>query len=216
MNHQRLIIVVARYNENLDWLKKAPWEYIVFNKGKKNLPKWIKNEVKLPNIGREAHTYLTFITNNYDNLPDYTIFVQGDPFVHSKNLIEKINGFEGGVDFFPLADRIPGRKSKYLSRFFNFTFKVIESAKKIFIDDINFFEYPAGAQFILSKKAILFHTKLTYQKILDFMIEGQLNSDKCVSGLHKTNCKCTSLFSPWVMERLWKILFDNKHKTIYD
>lgn len=75
-----MVLVVARYNENIDWLKNTALNYIIFNKGEANLPLWVKNEIKLPNIGREAHTYLTYIILNYDNLPEHSVFVQGNPF----------------------------------------------------------------------------------------------------------------------------------------
>jgi len=65
-------IVVARYNENLSWLKKLPKDIIitVYNKGNDdiNIP-----SIKLPNIGRESHTYLYHIIKNYNNLADQTI-----------------------------------------------------------------------------------------------------------------------------------------------
>ncbi len=212
-NVQKMIMVVARYDEDLDWLKEIPCNYIVFNKGK-NLPKWVKNVVKLPNIGHEGHTYLTYIIDNYDTLPDYTIFVQGEPFQHSAQLIKKINDFDGKDDFFSLSDRIyrddgygnpkhPG-------------LKVAESARKIFLNEIESFEFPSGAEFIVSKKAILFHTKLTYQKIMDFLIKAEpSNEDRAITD-EGSYCGQRNLFSGWVVERLWKILFDSKHKTIYD
>jgi hypothetical protein len=75
-------IVIARYNESLEWLKKKAFHYpyIVYNKGpnsdfyKSDL--FVK-EIKLKNVGRETHTYFTHIVNNYDLLDDLTIFVPG-------------------------------------------------------------------------------------------------------------------------------------------
>lgn len=76
-------VVVARYNEDLSWIKKEfPTEKVtVYNKGKDdlNLPENCKI-IKLPNIGREAHTYLYHIINNYNQLSDRTLFLQGGPY----------------------------------------------------------------------------------------------------------------------------------------
>lgn len=71
-------LVIARYSENIDWLKKWSNQFnvIIYNKGKDDLDSFF-NVVKLPNIGREAHTYLHHIITNYDNLPENTIFLQG-------------------------------------------------------------------------------------------------------------------------------------------
>lgn len=77
-------IVIARYNESLDWLDTCltPQQrrsVLIYNKG----PDPVSSQIKtLPNVGREAHTYLTYIIENYDNLPERVYFLQGDPFPH--------------------------------------------------------------------------------------------------------------------------------------
>lgn len=38
--------------------------------------------VPLPNVGREAHTYLNHILEHYDELAEVTLFCQGRPFDH--------------------------------------------------------------------------------------------------------------------------------------
>ncbi len=72
-----LQIIVARYNEDISYLIPFANVIIVYNKGDDNIPKEFKNVVKLPNVGREGHTYLYHIINNYDNLADNTLFMQG-------------------------------------------------------------------------------------------------------------------------------------------
>uniref|UniRef100_A0A6C0HZX8 Uncharacterized protein n=1 Tax=viral metagenome TaxID=1070528 RepID=A0A6C0HZX8_9ZZZZ len=76
-------IVIARYNENLNWLNDEPFNdipVIVYNKGPNE--NFIKNEhiykiVPLPNIGREMHTFFYHIIENYENLANVTIFLVG-------------------------------------------------------------------------------------------------------------------------------------------
>jgi hypothetical protein len=66
--------IVARYNENIDWLNFAMDKSVIYNKGDKlNIP----NEILVPNVGRESETYLRYIIENYDNLPDICVFLQG-------------------------------------------------------------------------------------------------------------------------------------------
>jgi len=85
-------IVIARYNEDLSWLKKIPKsiKITIYNKGLDNIEiSDIKyNIIKLPNIGRESHTYLYHIINNYDNLAHKTIFCQGDSIFHSPGFLD--------------------------------------------------------------------------------------------------------------------------------
>ena len=67
------IIVVARYNENVEWLHSEMQHCIFYNKGEKlNIP----NEILVENVGRESESYLHYIIDHYDNLPDIVIFTQ--------------------------------------------------------------------------------------------------------------------------------------------
>lgn len=89
-------IVVAHYNEDIKWVNHLNHNNIrnifVYHK-KKNTKIFSKrnnlgttnNKVinkQLPNIGRESHTYLTYCIDNYDNIPEFVYFLQGNPFAH--------------------------------------------------------------------------------------------------------------------------------------
>ena len=74
-------IVVARYKEDIHWLSPFSSKCIVYNKGieynKKDCNiKW-KNIINLPNVGREAHTYIHHIIENYETLSGIILFTQG-------------------------------------------------------------------------------------------------------------------------------------------
>jgi hypothetical protein len=74
-------LVVSRYNEDLQWLKNKKFRYptTIYNKGNNDnfyKPKGCK-VIKLENVGRESHSYLYHVVNNYDNLPNVTIFLPG-------------------------------------------------------------------------------------------------------------------------------------------
>lgn len=83
-------IVVARYSEDLGWLQQDPIaKYtVVYNKGTQ-LEKengW-KQVIQAPNVGREAHTYLRYVIDHYDNLPEVILFTQGSIHDHSHVLM---------------------------------------------------------------------------------------------------------------------------------
>lgn len=95
--NKKIAIIIARYNEDLDWIKNIPdfFDIYVYNKGatcklpqKKNL---ILQE--LENIGRESHTYLTHIINNFNNLHDINIFCQGDSITHNKDFLKLLTKY---------------------------------------------------------------------------------------------------------------------------
>lgn len=79
MEQSPLEIVAARYNEDVSWLKEYSQETTIYNKGPNDLPPSMsfRSIVKLPNIGRESHTYLHHIVHNYDSLAEIIFFTQG-------------------------------------------------------------------------------------------------------------------------------------------
>ncbi|MBI9111182.1 DUF3431 domain-containing protein [Maridesulfovibrio ferrireducens] len=78
LSKEQVQAVVARYSEDLEWVKDLHCFATVYNKGETV----VEGAVSLPNIGREAHTYLTHIVRNYSDLPEFTVFLQGAPFFH--------------------------------------------------------------------------------------------------------------------------------------
>lgn len=71
--------VIARYNEDISWADFLP-NVLVYNKGG-HLD--TDHELRqLPNVGREGHTFYTYMYENYDKLDDFTCFLQGDPMDH--------------------------------------------------------------------------------------------------------------------------------------
>lgn len=87
-------IIISRYNEDLEWiyvLLKETWinKCIIVNKGD-DLPDLHSDKIQIiksENIGREGETYLSYIINNYEQLPDNIWFVQGNPFDHSPDFL---------------------------------------------------------------------------------------------------------------------------------
>jgi len=77
------VAVIARYKEQNTFLgeclEKAGYKVITFNKH--------EGDNLLPNVGREGHTYLHYIVENYDNLPDEVLFSQCDIGDHYKSAI---------------------------------------------------------------------------------------------------------------------------------
>jgi Protein of unknown function (DUF3431) len=67
-------IVIARYEEDVSWAAGLP--AVVYNKGTA-IDASIQ-QLPLPNVGREAHTYLSHILRAWDELADVTLFTQGN------------------------------------------------------------------------------------------------------------------------------------------
>ena len=70
--------VIARFGEDLSWVNELQCHATIYNKG----DSYVDGAILLPNIGRESHTYFTHIVENYSDLPDFLVFLQGSPFFH--------------------------------------------------------------------------------------------------------------------------------------
>jgi len=161
-------IVVARYNEDIEWTKQFE-NVLIYNKG--NI---LEDSVKLPNVGREGHTYYKYICDNYDKLADYIVFLQGYPFDHSPNIIndlQQLNEKEFNIDFKFLSNCIVETTFKeQLNKHYQ-CIGIYETYKRIFGKDCEDEQiiFGCGAQFIVSKKNILNRPKSFYESIVKML-----------------------------------------------
>jgi hypothetical protein len=164
-----MIIVVARYNEDISWTDQFQ-NVVIYNKG---APLNKPNVIPLVNVGREPHTYYKYICDNYDNLEDYTIFLQGNPFDHSPNIIQNVKNltnFKGDFEFLSewvITDTLEKQSMVYYHcrNLMNTYYRVFG----IHPTPNTLHTFGAGAQFVVSKKCILKHPKCFYEHIVEIL-----------------------------------------------
>jgi Protein of unknown function (DUF3431) len=183
--------VVARYQENLDWTNGLS-NCIVYNKGP-NEPNTKHPVISLPNIGREGHTYLHHIIENYDNLDDYTCFLQGYPFDHTPDLAKRILDFPS-IDPPPfefVSSRVYTVNLSYDPTDFSLHPLLISTYEKVFgtHKTDHTFSFGAGAQFIVSRDTIRSRPKEFYQKIVP-LLDHHINPPE-----------------GFIIERFWGMIF---------
>jgi hypothetical protein len=182
------MLVIAKYNENISWIKNTDIPYIIYNKG--NITPKYHNTIPLPNIGRESHTYLSFIIKNYYNLPENIIFCQGDPFPHCDNFLDLIKNYNLNQDITNLShwivtEDLEGRPNAY-------GYGMINMLHLLDIPlTVDKFIFPAGAQFIINKKYII-------NKSLNWWENSLIEHNK-------------NQLSPWIFERLWPLIFTHSN-----
>jgi hypothetical protein len=91
MSDTKYTLIVARYNEDLEWLDIFDKDsVIIYNKGE-----YIKDckykQICVPNIGRETETYFRYIIDNYYSLPNVVVFTQGAPDHLDRYKIRNVN-----------------------------------------------------------------------------------------------------------------------------
>ena len=172
--------VIARYNENLHWATRIDHDVLIYNKGG-DFPQELP-EVKLENIGREQYSFYYHIYNNYNNLDDYTVFLQGDPFPHSNE--EMIKGIAAS-DF----EALGWYKVDAHSHAVQYRLKEpIEKAVTLLgLTPFSWdYHFTAGGQFVASKETLQKYPKSFYKNILDMW-----GSDwgKTPHAGHEMNCQ---------------------------
>jgi hypothetical protein len=187
-------IVISKYKENTDWVKELKHPYILYDKS--DTP--IDNSIQLPNVGREANTYLYHIVSQYDTLAEVTIFLQGDPFTHADlvgcnkdHFIESLNHETASSSF----------KSAYQPLFIDnnntggMKWYNIANTKCIFESIDTPVQFSPGGQYIVPKKNI-------QSKPLHFWTHLLKLSETNTYGDE------SEYIDPWVFERIWMLLFD--------
>lgn len=188
-------MVVAHYNERLNWLSFTSNEVNTIVYSKSQTPP--EGSIVLPNEGRESQTYLYHIIENYNQLSEWTIFTQGYPFDHSPDFIHKTyldpskNTFMNQSLFLPISRTYPHLTSKKYDDPFNImrNNSVKETWKWLYPNQTipNIIVSIFGAIFVVNKS-------LLRSKPIDFYQE--------LLTMHKQN-----YVMPWVMENLWAYLF---------
>jgi hypothetical protein len=177
-------VVVAKYQESIDWVKGLPCEAVVYDKSADPGP----GSNPLPNVGREAHTYAHHICENWDRLADLTVFSQGNPFLHTgPAFLERVRRLPDGVQFVDLVghfiecDRagLPHHPGLPIAEVWERLFPDIDSdwmpAR---------FCFGTGAIFAASREAIQRLPLAWWQGLRDFLATDELEG-------------------AWVLERLW-------------
>lgn len=152
----------------------------------------IAHDVYVNQYNSYAHAYLTYIVENYDDLPDYTYFIRTSQIVHRcPTLLDIIdqNQTEGFVELSNLkvvSDRTGAPHHGGLQ---------IESAWCEVFESCacpNSFEFGAGALFAVSKDRILSNTCDVYLRMLALIQQT------------------TNPIQDYVYERMWKSVFSDK------
>jgi hypothetical protein len=204
-------IIIARHNEDISWTEPYKEYLRIYDKGTKALE---YESIHLPNIGRESHTYLYHIVENYDNLADYTVFSQATPWDHSHDFAEKLSKIldDDYSDRFMWLSAVmhmsdlDGINDPHRPTLPNYR----EAYNLIFNEDRQEpFMFGAGAIFCVSKEIIQLKPKSFYEKALSLFLQ-KTGQDVCEKFLIDDNRN----FNPekpvvaYHFERFWGLIFD--------
>ena len=202
-------IIIARYNENIDWLfQYKDFNIYIYNKGRNLDNVGLGKIINLPNVGRESHTWLYHIVSNYENLDEVNIFLQGriddlgvlayqDIYKYLNECMRKgfsvrrfgiLGPFHWGK-YLGLENN-PKYKTNIFNKSLNEPVISFKELAQTFINKIPLFTITSyGGCFAVSKNLITQHKPCLYKELLDMLSVN----DNPLEGHY--------------MERLWCYLF---------
>ena len=180
-------LIISRFNENLDWLKGYQnFNIVIYNKGEKLNSNSFKNIINIDNVGRESHTWLYHIVENYNNLDDVSIFLQGRiddlncmSYKNPNKYLKKINKIGFAVsrlgllgpfhwdDNVGLANMPKYAEQWHKNEISRSKYGFRKFAKKLFPGIPIFVATSYGGCFAVKKELILSHKLSFYQNLLE-------------------------------------------------
>ena len=149
MKSVKKTIVVARYNENVDWVK--PFNHFIVQKCE-----------HLPNIGREPTSYLWYIVENYDNLEGRYFFSQGNPFTHRKDFLTDVKNAKQDFEWYSDLVDLKCKNNGYPH---DSELDINKLLRTVQLKEQNWFEFKAGCLFSVTAEVIKRRPKEFYQKL---------------------------------------------------
>jgi hypothetical protein len=179
-------LVVARFNEEIPWIHNVQgWEKLIVNKGE--FAEILFAQESIENVGREAGTFLRFIVENYNNLPDQMAFLQGNPFDHAPHALSELNNFAENSPAFEWFNREAKVSCDWYGNPQHTGLDLVSPCVELQIPLPKEFEFVPGGQFTVSRDRVLRHPVSAYVMLRHLAEQG-------ING-------------PWILERFWGLLF---------
>jgi hypothetical protein len=181
--------VIAVYNEDISWVEENEINSssCIYLKMEREVKDIYKSVEKLPNVGREGHTFLYHIIKNYESLADVTVFTQGRISDQCPNLVSKSIELNGSKNY------------EILGLTYNITnfscihhvgIPIREVCETLFENPPSCFSFSVGAFMYVPKELILSKPKQFYERCLK-ILEKDINP---IEG--------------FIFERIWGLIFD--------
>ena len=180
---------ISHFNGDISWVKNIRKEnYIIYNKSGNNIDHITDNYISINNVGYNIYSYLKFITDNYENLPNVIVFCKDNIFTRhlSIELFQKLINRKSFTCLeddslsgdFPINLKISDNGFVEINNSwykFNFPRKYFAEYNEFYsyiFNDWNmpdFVRFSPGANFIVPKENILLRSKNFYKNLINFI-----------------------------------------------
>lgn len=171
--------ILSRYNQDIDWLKKYTKDFVIYDRSEDPLP----GSIVVPNKGTDIFDKLTYIIDNYDNLPSVAVYTKANLFKYISP--EEWDEMKDNTQFTPILTQNHHtyepicyyRNNLYyeLNNFWYLGAHPVKSQKSLvelleLLNNVTTYNgFAPGSNYILPKENILQHTKVFYKKLRSFL-----------------------------------------------
>lgn len=174
--------VISRYNHDTEWIRDYTDDYVLYDRSES--PE--RDSIVVKNIGSDIYDKLTYIIDNYDNLPDVAVYTKCNLFKYITK--EEFDRVKDNKTFTPLLTQnhktympvcyyqdgmyyeinngwylgvhpTKDNSAKYIGKLMNL----------LGIWDMKYIPFAPGSNYILPKENILKHPKKFYEKLRAYL-----------------------------------------------
>jgi len=170
--------ILSRYNHKIGWLKDYTSDYVLYDRSE--VP--MGNAIIVPNVGSDIYDKLTYIIDNYDNLPDVAVYTKANLFDYIKpREFEKIKDNKTFTPILSLEHHTYEPVCRYENGIYlevnNLWYlsehpakhNIVELMQMLGTDNLHYLPFAPGSNYILPKENILKHSKEFYIKLRSFL-----------------------------------------------
>ena len=171
--------IVSRYNQDVSWLKDYTKNVVLYDRSEEPLP----GATKVPNIGSDIYDKLTYIIDNYDNLPSVAVYTKANLWKYITK--EEFDEVKDNKCFTPLLTQhhktyLPVcyyKNGLYyeLNNYWYLESYPCKSQENLIellglLNNVTTYHgFAPGSNYILPRENILQHTKVFYMKLRSFL-----------------------------------------------
>jgi len=189
---------ISCYEGDVSWVNNIKEGYHLYVKGDvdvRGIPE--KNVSYIDNVGYNIYSYMRFIVDHYDCLPDVVVFCKNNAFPRhidkdkffdlterkSFTCIEDVGRFklrypksmlssDNGMMELNTGWYVPYYPSKYFSSFYSFWKFIFDTE-----DFPRYIRFAPGANYVVPKENILMRSKSFYENLMNFVSHDQFSSE---------------------------------------
>lgn len=171
--------IVSRYNQDISWINDYTNDIVLYDRSDEPL----STAIVVPNIGTDLHDKLSYIIDNYNNLPDVAIYTKANIFKYISK--EEFDTVKDNTKYTPLLTQhhhtyLPICYYEHnlyheLNNFWYLGAHPCQSQESMtdllqLLNNVTLYHaFAPGSNYILTRQDILQHTKVFYMKLRSFL-----------------------------------------------